>query len=295
MAAASDTISGDTRIADVQPGRPVEGVYAVVSKQRRHDKNGDAYLVVQLSDATGQIEGRIWRNADWFDRNIREGDRVRAIGRGSSYRDQTQLDIRRLDRIDAGEGSDDANESFIPSTSRDADDLAGEIDFLIAEITRTEQRELAEAVWNGPDRAELLRSPATAADHHAYLGGLVEHTLAVATICMAAADRHPSLDRDLLLTAALLHDVGRIRELRADQVLETTRDGSLVGHVLLGHELLLAAAHRAGIDTTTAAWWAPFVHAVSTHHGPVERCRTREAVVLTSANALDARLTQRDR
>ncbi|MBC7461282.1 MAG: HD domain-containing protein [Thermoleophilia bacterium] len=287
-------MSGDTRIADVAPGQTVEGIYAVVRKQRRLDKNGDAYLVVELSDPTGRIEGRIWKNADWFDRNIREGDRVRAVGRGSKFRDQVQLEIRRLDKIEL-DGSDAPTEAFIPATSRDADDLAGELDFLISEITHPEQRALCEAVWQGALRDDLLHSPATALDHHAHLGGLVEHTIAVTTICQAAADRHPNLDRDLLTAAALLHDIGRAKELRAELVIEVDRAGGLVGHVLLTHELLLAAALDARLDVNATPWWPQLVHAVSSHHGPTERCRTREAVVLVSANALDARLAQRDR
>jgi 3'-5' exoribonuclease len=285
---------GDVRIADVEAGRPVEGVYAVARKQRRHDRNGDPYLVLELTDSTGAIEGRVWKNADWFDRNVREGDRVRAVGRGSRFRDQVQLEIRRLDRV----GDDDAvladGRSFVPQGRRDVEDLAGELDFLASEITRDELRALVEAVWSGPDRDELLRSPATQGDHHAHVGGLAEHTVAVAAIAMAAADRHVGIDRDLLLAAALLHDVGRVRELRADTAIETDFDGALVGHVLLGHELLLAAATRAGVDPSSTPWWPKLVHAVSVHH-QVDQCRTREAVVLASANQLDARLARRDR
>lgn len=286
-------MSGDVRIADVEVGRPVEGVYAVVRKQRRHDRNGDSYLVLELSDATGSIEGRVWRNADWFDRNIREGDRVRAVGRGTRYRDQVQLDLRRLDRL--GDDSGEDLGSFVPEGRRSIDELAGELDFLIGELTHPGLRALVEGVWQGPHRDALLRSPATAGEHHAHLGGLVEHTIAVCSICMAAADRHEHLDRSLLLAAALVHDVGRMRELHSETVIEADADGALVGHMLLGHELLLEAAARGGMDVTTEPWWARLVHAVSTHHGPTDRCRTREAVVLASANQLDARLAQRDR
>lgn len=284
----------DVRIAEVEAGRPVEGVYAVVRKQRRHDKNGDAYLVIELSDSTGSIEGRLWRNADWFDRNVAEGDRVRAVGRGSRFRDQLQLDIRRLDKVDADDAAI-ADTSFVPAGRRDVADLAGELDFLASEIQQPQLAALVDAVWNGPMRETLLNAPATVSDHHAHLGGLVEHTVSVAAICLTAAERHERLDRDLLLAAALVHDIGRAREVRAEVAIEADRDGSLIGHVLLTHELLVEAAGRARIDTTAATWWPAFVHAVSTHHGPVERCRTREAVVLASANALDARLAARDR
>lgn len=277
----------------MEAGRPVEGVYAVARKQRRHDRNGDPYLVLELTDSTGSIEGRVWKNADWFDRNIREGDHVRAVGRGSAYRDQLQLEIRRLDRI--GEDAIDPSESFVPEGRRAVEDLAGELDFLADELAHPQLRALVAATWSGPDREALLRSPATAGDHHAHVGGLVEHTVAVAAVCMAAADRHVGIDRDLLLAAALLHDIGRMRELRSETAIEADPAGALVGHVLLGHELLLAAAARARIDVDAAPWWPRLVHAVSSHHGPVERCRTREAVILASANALDSRLAARDR
>jgi 3'-5' exoribonuclease len=282
------------RIADVEAGRPVEGVFAVVRKQRRHDRNGDAYLVLELTDSTGSIEARVWKNADWFDRNIREGDRVRAVGRGSKYRDELQLDVRRLDRI-ADDDETVGDTSFVPSGRREIDDLAGELDFLIGELTHTQLRALVEVVWGGDDRESLLRSPATASDHHAYLGGLVEHTVSVAALCMTAADRHVGIDRDLLLAAALVHDVGRARELHSDTAIETDAAGGLVGHVLLGHEQLLAGADRARIDVQQAGWWPKLVHAVSSHHATADQCRTREAVVLASANALDARLARRDR
>jgi len=286
-------MAGDVRIADVEVGRPVEGVFAVARKQRRLDRNGDSYLVLELTDSTGSIEGRVWRNADWFDRNIRTGDRIRAVGRGTRYRDQVQLDLKRIDRL--GDDADAPIESFVPSGRRSLDELAGELDFLVDELAQPQLRALVQAVWQGPERDALLRSPATAAEHHAYLGGLAEHTIAVAAICMAAAERHEHLDRDVLLAAALLHDVGRMRELQSETTIETDAAAGLVGHVLLGHELLLEAAQRSDVDVTSAAWWPRLVHAMSSHHGPTERCRTREAVVLVSANQLDARLAQRDR
>lgn len=293
----------DVLIAEFEAGRPAEGVYAVVRKQRRHAKSGDPYLVVELSDSSGSIEGRVWRDADWFDRNVREGDRVRAVGKAADFQGTLQFDIRRLDRVDAGAapgamGGEPAT-SYVPAGRRSTDDLAGELDFLVDELVADDVRALVEAVWRGPLRDDLLRSPATDGAHHAHLGGLVEHTIAVAVVCAAAADRHERLDRDVLVAAALLHDVGRVRELRSEGVIESDRQASLVGHVLLGHELLLEAAARAGRGRSGGpiadeAWWPRLVHAIATHHGPSERCRTREALVLQSANALDARLAGRD-
>lgn len=281
------TAPQDVRIVDFRPGRPVEGVYAVLRKQRRHDKNGDAYLVLELSDASGRIEGRLWKNAEWFDQNVSEGDHVRAVGRATLFRDTLQFDVRRIDPVEVEAG---AGESFLPASRRDAADLAGEIDFMVDEIEHPELGALVRAVWQGDERERLLRSPATAADHHAYLGGLAEHTVSVAALCMAAADRHPLLDRNLLLAAALVHDIGRARELRSEGSLGVAGDAGLIGHVLLAHEMLLEARPGA----REAAWWAPLLHAVASHHGSADRARTREAATLAACNALDARLSARD-
>jgi 3'-5' exoribonuclease len=168
--------------------------------------------------------------------------------------------------------------------------MAGELDFLIDEIQHPRMQALAAAVWRGSDRERLLRSPATVSDHHAYLGGLVEHTVAVATICMTAADRHERLDRNLLLTAALVHDIGRAREIEAGATIGLDEEGSLYGHILLTHEALQAAAAQVGGELESEAWWARLVHAVSNHHVPADRCRTAEAATLSLANSLDARL-----
>jgi 3'-5' exoribonuclease len=277
-----------TKIAEFEAGRPVEGVFAVLRKTRRRNRNGDPYLVLELSDSTGRIEAKVWQNADFFDRNVREGDQVSVVGRPTMFREELQLDVRRMDRVDAP-----FEESFVPAATRELDELAGELDFLVGELTHPGLSALTRAVWDGPDRDRLLKSPATQADHHAYLGGLVEHTISVASICMTAAERHERLDRELLLAAALLHDIGRAKEIEVGDQIAIAEEGALYGHVLLGHELLLGAAGRAGIDVHSEPWWPALVHAVSTHHGPAEKCRTREALTLASANALDVRLASR--
>jgi 3'-5' exoribonuclease len=275
-----------TQIADFEVGRPVEGVFAVVAKQRRTSRAGDPFLILQLSDASGRIDARVWDNAEYFDRNVAAGDTVSVVGKTSMFRDQMQLDVRRLERAQG-----QFAESFVPTATRNLDELSGELDFLVGEIRCDDLRRLVDAVWSGPLREQLLRSPATVADHHAYLGGLAEHTLAVTGMALAACDRHEQVDRDLVLAAALLHDVGRAREIQVGQQISADPEGSLYGHVLLGHELMLEAAGRTLGSVDAIAWWPALVHAVSTHHGPLERCRTREATIVASANALDVRLS----
>lgn len=276
-----------TLIADFEPGRPIEGVFAVLKKQRRHNRNGDPFLVMELSDSSGRIEAKVWDNAEHFDRTIRVGDTVLAVGKPSVYRDELQLDVRRLEPA-AGDGA-----ALVPAANRPLGELVGELEFLIDEIQHPQLAALVRGVWNGPDRERLERAPATPADHHSYLGGLVEHTVGVAAIASAALERHNGIDRDLVLAACLLHDVGRAREIDVDQAFIVPEAGQLYGHVLLGHEMVMAAAARVGVDPESCAFWPALVHAMQQHHSSPDRCRTREAMVVAAANALDARLAMR--
>lgn len=278
-----------TRIADLEAGRPAEGVFAVIRKQRRHNRNGDPFLVLELSDESGRIEARVWDNAEHFDRVVRVGDTVRAIGKASQYRDQLQFDVRRLERADDGA----SGPLLIPSANRPLDEAVGELDFLVSDLQMPAIAELVHGVWNGVNREQLVRSPATPTDHHAYVGGLVEHTVGVASIALAAVERHDSVNRDITLAACLLHDVGRAREISIGTTFTITDAGALYGHILLGHEMVLDVARQLGIDPEQHAWWPQLVHAMHHHHGPMDRCRTREAQIVVSANMLDARLATR--
>ncbi len=278
-----------TRIAELEVGRPAEGLFSVQRKQRRMDRNGDPFLVLELADQTGSIEGRVWDNADWFDGQVRVGDTVVAVGKPSFYRGAMQLDIRRIARADAPETAG----SLVPMSRRPLEDLVGELEFLVGEIDNPSLQALVHEVWSGPDAELLQRSPATAGEHHAWVGGLVEHTVNVATICLAAAERHPRVDRSLVLTAALLHDIGRAREIEVGTTISRNAVESLEGHILLAHEMLLDAAARTGFDrgNEQRQLWSGLLHAISCHHGSAERCRSAEALTLLHANTLDVRLS----
>ncbi len=276
-----------TRIADFAAGRPVEGIFSVSRKARRLSRTGDAYLALELTDATGAVSARAWENAEFFDRTVKIGDVVRASGRAVQFRDALQLEIRRMQPV----GSEGEGVPLIPSSRRDPAELAGQVEFLIGEVPDEQLARVAHELWTGEHADALRRSPATASGHHAWLGGLMEHTVSVAAMCQVACEQHPHLDASVLLTAALVHDVGRARELEYAEQITTSEQGELFGHLLLGHEMLTAAGAATGADTHPR--WARLVHAVSCHHGPADRCRTGEAHALLQLNMLDARLTPR--
>jgi 3'-5' exoribonuclease len=264
-------------IAELTPDRVVDGVYAVARKQRLTTRAGAPYLALELVDPSGRIEGRVWQDVELLDGRFDEGDAVRVLGRVERFRDRLQLEVRTLE---AAPDTDAA--ALAPAMRRDADELDGFLDFLVAEIAHPELRAVVERVLDGPVRQRLRTLPATIDGHHSYAGGLLEHTVGVATICRETAQLHPRLRADLLLAAAVLHDVGRTLELGRPPAFRPTPEGELLGHVHLG--LRLVEERADGLEPTGRA---ELLHAIASHH-EARAARTAEAAVLYHTNQLDA-------
>ena len=266
-----------TAIAQLEENRTVEGVYAVARKERLRTRAGASYLALELVDPSGRIPARVWSDVELLDGRFAEGDAVHVLGRVERYRDRLQLDVRTLE---PAEGVDPA--AMAPALRRDADELDGFLDFLAAEIAHPGLRSSVATVLDPETRTALRSLPATLDAHHSYAGGLLEHTVGVATLCRETVQLHQRLRPDLLLAAALLHDVGRTRELGRGPVFRQTDEGRLLGHVHLG--LRLIEERASGLD---AGARAELLHAVSCHHD-MRAARTAEAAVLYHANQLDA-------
>ena len=266
-----------TAIAQLEENRTVEGVYAVARKERLRTRAGASYLALELVDPSGRIPARVWSDVELLDGRFVEGDAVRVLGRVERYRDRLQLDVRTLEPAD---GVDPA--SMAPALRRDADELEGFLDFLVAEIAHPGLRATVTRVLDSGTRAALRALPATLDAHHSYAGGLLEHTVGVATLCRETVQLHQRLRPDLLVGAAVLHDVGRTRELGRGPVFRQTDEGRLLGHVHLG--LRLIEERASGLDGGVLA---ELLHDVSCHHD-ARAARTAEAAVLYHANQLDA-------
>jgi 3'-5' exoribonuclease len=195
-------------ISELAEDRVVEGVYAVARKQRLRTRGGASYLALELVDPSGRIEARVWNDVELLDARFVEGDAVRVLGRVERYRDRLQLDVRSL------EAAAEDPTSLAPAMRCDADELDGFLDFLAAEIAHPGLRAtVSRFVGDDARRARLRELPAAPDGHHDYAGGLLQHTVGVATLCRETAQLHQRLRADLLLAAALLHDVGRTLEL----------------------------------------------------------------------------------
>jgi 3'-5' exoribonuclease len=264
-------------ISDLAEDNVVEGVYAVSRKRRLRARNGNDYLALELVDASGRIEGRVWHDVDLLDSRFGEGDAVRVLGRVERYRNRLQLDVRALE---AAADADPA--SLTPALRRDPDELEGFLDFLAAELAHDGLRAAVGTVLDEQVRARMRALPAAPETHHVYAGGLLEHTVGVTTICRELTQLHPRLRSDLLLAAALVHDVGRTLELRPGPGFHQTEEGRLLGHVHLGQRLIEQRGE--GVEPGALA---ELLHAVGSHHD-ARGAKTAEAAALYHANALDA-------
>ena len=263
-------------IAELSEDRVVEGVYAVARKRRLRARSGSDYLALELVDPTGRIEGRVWHDVELLDSRFAEGDAVRVLGRVERFRNALQLDVRSIEQADTDPAS------LAPALRRDADELDGFLDFLAAEIAHPGLRATVTTVLDAETRKRMRSLPATPDGHHLYAGGLLEHTVGVTTICRELTQLHPRLRADLLLAAALVHDVGRTLELRPGPAFHPTAEGRLLGHVHLALRLIEERATPLEAEVRTE-----LLHAVATHHD-ARAARTAEAACLYHANQLDA-------
>jgi 3'-5' exoribonuclease len=269
--------SAPASISDLAEDRVVDGVFAVARKQKLRTRSGAPYLALELMDPSGRVDARVWKDVELLDQRFGEGDAVRVLGRVERFRDRLQLDVRDIEKAEADVAA------LLPGARRDLDELDGFLEFLAAEVSHPSLRGLvARFAGDATLRARLRQLPATPDGHHSYTGGLLEHTVNVATLCRETASVHPRLRADLLLAAALLHDVGRTLELDQGPLFAPTHEGRLLGHIHLG--LRLIEERSAGVDPAVQA---ELLHAIACHHD-LRAARTAEAAVLYHANQLDA-------
>jgi 3'-5' exoribonuclease len=250
-------------------------------------RSGSPYLALELRDRTGAIQARAFRDADVLSGRFERGDLVRVAGRVERFREELQLEVRAIAKAAPGDADPAA---FLPVAYRDLDELDGFLEHLAGEIRDTGFDALMSALLGDEElRAAWRKAPCTRAGHHSYLGGLLEHTVAVGTLALEACTLHPRLDQALLVTAALVHDLGRTREFTYGAEIGVTDEGRLLGHVELGLQLLAGLEAQAGLDPRRRLALA---HCVLTHHGaesaPGRRFGSPEALALYRINALDA-------
>ena len=282
-------------ISQLRSGQRFEGRYACVRKDRLTARNGGAYLSLELRDPTGTLAARVFREADRIGLRFERGDAVLVRGKLERYKGQLAAELDDVRRLEPG--SFDPGE-FLPSAYRSVEELEGFLEHLTREVHDPGLRAVVERlIFAEPLAAEFRRAPCTRGGHHAYLGGLVEHTVSVGTLVGELCQLHPRLDSDLLMAAALVHDVGKTREFTYEAEFGVSEEGRLLGHLAIGAQMVAAAAGELSADRRLA-----LLHCVLSHHGPEAgpgRARqgagspgrgfaSAEALALHRLNALDA-------
>lgn len=280
-------------IHDIQPAQAVIGLFCVRTKRLLETRNGDPYLALTLLDRTGEIEARAWDQALEWDSVFSERDYVRIHGEAQRFREAVQLKVNHLEWVDPKEVDP---EPFLPVTPADQKALRAEFQRLVKEVQDPILCVLLRAIFGDQDLSKAFRqAPAAKRMHHAYLGGLLEHTVSVARVVRSVCKDYPFLDRNLLLAAALLHDIGKIEEFTYDRPpIEYSDRGRLLGHMVLGVAILDRFAAVAGIERHEGRLVA-LKHLVLSHHGEREFGSpvvpmTEEAFALHLLDDLDAKL-----
>jgi len=288
--------SGRKRITELAGGAQIDQVFLATRKQLRPNRNGQLYLQVELADRSGAITGRMWNASDEDFESFDEGDYVRVDGTVQLYTGALQIIVTAIGRVDPR--SVDESEFRVLATA-DVERLAGELSHVLGTIRSAPLRRLVEAVLADAElMAAFKRSPAGVKQHHAYAGGLLEHVVNLLHLADLVAPRYPAVDRDLLLVGVLLHDIGKTLELESERGFSYTDAGQLLGHVLLGLELvdekIRAVEERTGedFDAETAV---RVKHMIASHHGEYafgapKLPMTLEAIALHHLDQLDARM-----
>jgi 3'-5' exoribonuclease len=277
----------DQYVRDLSEGARVDSLFALRSRDIRSARTGEPYLSLEIGDSSGRMPGVMFRPST-IEESLPIGSVVHLRGTVTTYRGVRRVTVDALQPTEAFDPAD-----MLPSGTRDREEMLSELRTLVRRIRGTRLRAVVRAVFGAPGFIEAFAAcPAGSGRHHAYVGGLLEHTVAVSTLCVNLAAAYPQADADLLLSAALLHDVGKIEELAYATSLDYTESGRLVGHVVLGERIVSRAieslARPLPQDTSLR-----LIHAILAHHGEQEwgaprRPCTLEALLLHHADHLDA-------
>lgn len=278
-------------VKDIQDRDLVDAPFMVRDKIIGMAKNGRPYMTIKLMDCTGEVEGRIWDRVDELSARFDKDDFVQVAGKASVYMGKMQLVLQELDRIE--ESAVDIAD-FLPVSARPVAEMVAELTALIEGLADPALKSLMQSFLADDEfMAGYTRAPAAKAMHHVYLGGLLEHSLAVAMLADDISRRYADLNRDLLIVGALLHDIGKVAELRYQRSFEYTDAGKLLGHIVIGVELVEEKLRALRDFPRELA--IHLKHLLLSHHGQYEygspkRPKTMEAVILNFLDDLDSKI-----
>lgn len=283
-------------ISQLGESESIDQVFLASDKQLRANRNGNLYLQLRLSDRTGSVTGMMWNASDQVYGSFDNGDYVRIVGATQFYNGSLQLIVNRVEVVDAARVDES---EFVTLGPREIDRMASRVAELLRSMASPQLRTLAECfLVDETFMRKFSQAPAGVKHHHAYRGGLLQHVLSLMELTRVVAPRYPEVDADLLLMGAFVHDLGKIEELAYERELAYSDAGQMVGHLVIGVELLsekASEAERLGGEPFPADLLLRLKHIVVSHHGQYEfgspkLPMTLEAVALHFLDNLDAKL-----
>ncbi len=280
-----------TYVNQIKERDRVESIFLVRDKITAMAKNGKPYMTLKLMDRTGEVEGRIWDQVDYFSSQFSKDDFILVSAKASVYMGKMQIVVQDLKPI--AETLVDLGD-FLPVSKRTIEAMRIELDSMLASLTDQNIIALLRAFFDDPEFFSLYsKAPAAKAMHHVYLGGLLEHSLAVASLASDVAVRYPQVNRDLLLCGALLHDIGKVSELSYRRSFDYTDAGKLLGHIVIGTQMVDDRVRQ--IADFPAELSMMIKHLLLSHHGQYDygspkRPKFLEAVILNFVDDLDSKI-----
>jgi 3'-5' exoribonuclease len=278
-------------IKDIRPGEKISESFLVAEKNLAFSQKGAPYLNLRLKDRTGEVEGKIWENADELSKRFKRGDIVRVQSRAVSYKNALQLSILDIEQLSE---SDVNPVDYFPAVQKNIDEMFMEMMSHIDKVETPCLKSLLESFFKDDTIAVLFKkAPAAKTLHHVYIGGLLEHTLSVVRLLAIAGDHYQGINKDMLITGGLLHDIGKIYEFSYDRVVDYSDPGRLIGHIVIGLEML--DKKIAAIEDFPDSLAMELRHLLLSHHGAQEfgspkRPKTLEALIVHHIDDLDAKV-----
>jgi 3'-5' exoribonuclease len=278
-------------VKNLKIGSELTELFVLRKKELKETFEGQRFLKLELGDKTGRIDGVAWDNPEELYDQAETGDIVKVRGWVTTYKEVPQIKVERLKK--ASEGETDISD-FLPTTDKDVDILFREYQKTASTIQNKHLHELMQLILEDPNiTEELKKAPGGKLWHHTYVGGLLEHTLKVTDICEDAASSYGLINRDLLITGALLHDLGKIKGYSSKGFFDYTDEGRLIGHIISGIELIDRKLDL--IPDFPANLALQLKHLIVSHHGELEFASpvvpmTIEAIVLHHADEMDAQV-----
>jgi len=280
-----------TFINELRKGQTVESLFLVKDKTLTKTKAGNPYLSIKLADRTGEAEGRIWDNALDFLPLFEKDDFVKVRGEVDEFQGMLQLRITKLRKC---EDREIQLGDYLPQTSQDVEKMLGELRKIASQVRQPFLSRLLEAFLNDEELVKKFKmAPAAKAVHHVFLGGLLEHTLSVVQLVLLIGPRYKGIDQELLLTGAILHDLGKVSELSFERTFDYTDPGRLLGHITLTVEMIDEKLEAIPEFPENLA--VLLKHIILSHHGEYEfgspkRPKTMEALLLHHLDDMDAKM-----